>query len=475
MEIMSKEEYLTKRKSKMAFQIVCEEACDEITPISIFFNLEGKNKFLLESNYFKSLKGRYSYVGANPYAVIRGFKDYVELMEEGTLIRLEGKFLDIAKKMLKKNQVERSKYSFSGGAVGYVGYDIIKQYEIISNSNPDELEIPEGVLMFYKKVICYDHINNKVIYIYNVFPEDNLSFEEISEEIKRLSEQVKNNKGLHELKESKIPKNISSNYKKEEFCEMVERAKEFIRRGDIFQVVLSQRFTIDIDEEPFNVYRRLRSKNPSPYLFYMDFGNFKITGSSPESLVSVYGDKVVTNPIAGTRPRGKNEEEDLSLKKELMEDEKEIAEHSMLLDLARNDIGKISDFGTVRVDKLMEVEMYSHVMHIVSEVSGTLQRNCDCFDALRTCIPAGTVSGAPKIRAMQIIDELEKVKRGCYAGAAGYFSFDGGMDMCIAIRTLIIKGNKAYAQAGGGIVYDSVPEQEYEESMNKSRILKEVI
>ncbi|AAK81100.1 anthranilate synthase component 1 [Clostridium acetobutylicum] len=472
---ISEEQFNDNKKLKKAFQVIYEENGDEITPISLFYNLEGKNKFLLESNLFSESKGRYSFIGANPYAIIKGFSNNTEIIRNGYVKKVEDKFLKVARKLTEEGKIEKSKYPFCGGGVGYVGYDIIKQYEKIPSLNEDDLKIPDAILMFYKKIICYDHVKNSIVYIYNVFREDDKSYKEIKQELFELSEISKKTREMHKLPESHNPANISSNFTKDEFCKMVKKAQEYIVKGDIFQMVPSQRFVMDIDERPFNVYRRLRGKNPSPYLFYIDFNDFQVTGSSPESLVCVFKDRVITNPIAGTRPRGKNEQEDIKLKSELINDEKEIAEHSMLLDLARNDIGKISEFGTVTVDKFMEVELYSHVMHIVSKVSGRLKKEYDCFEALKSCLPAGTVSGAPKIRAMEIIDELENTKRGCYAGAVGYFSYDGNMDTCIAIRTLVIKEGKAYAQAGGGVVYDSIPENEYEESMNKSQILKEVI
>ncbi|URZ08242.1 anthranilate synthase component I [Clostridium felsineum] len=472
---ISKEQFKAKKRMGKAFQVIYEENGDELTPISIFYNIKGEKKFLLESNLFSRTNGKYSFIGAKPYAVIKGYSNYTEICKNERIEKIKDRFLEVARRFTEEGKIEKNKYSFSGGGVGYVGYDVIKQYEKISGNNKDDLNIPEAILMFYKIIICYDHVKNNVVYIYNVFEDDNKTYEEIKKEFFELSENLKNNKEMHELPESKTPANITSNFTKDEFCEMVKKAQEYIVKGDIFQMVPSQRFAMDITEKPFNVYRRLRSKNPSPYLFYIDFGDFQITGSSPESLVCVFDDTVITNPIAGTRPRGKDEEEDIRLKNELINDEKEIAEHSMLLDLARNDIGKISEFGTVNVDKFMEIELYSHVMHIVSKVSGTLKKEYDCFEALKSCLPAGTVSGAPKIRAMEIIDELENTKRGCYAGAVGYFSYDGNMDTCIAIRTLVIKGGKAYAQAGGGVVYDSIPENEFEESMNKSKILKEVI
>ena len=279
----------------------------------------------------------------------------------------------------------------------------------------------------------------------------------------------------YELKEADKNKKLQFNMTKEKFCSLVEKAKDHIKSGDIFQVVLSQRLKFKTSAEPFDVYRRLRSKKPSPYLFYIDFGDFQAAGSSPESLVTVNGDKVKTNPIAGTRIRGKNPEEDIKLKAELLEDEKEKAEHVMLVDLGRNDIGRISEFGTVKLDRFMEVDFYSHVMHIVSMVSGKLKKPLTCFDALSSCLPVGTVSGAPKIRAMEIIDELEETKRGIYAGAVGYFSYNGNMDTCIAIRTILFKDGYAYVQAGAGIVCDSVPESEYMETLNKAMAMKEVI
>lgn len=472
---ISEKEFNDKRKLKKPFQVTYEENGDEITPISIFYNICGEKKFLLESNILKDVKGRYSFIGRNPYAVVKGFKGYTTIEKDGFSERINEKFLSVAKKFTEKGKVEESQYPFSGGGMGYVGYDIIKQYEKVPDENRDDLKIPDAVVMFYKTVICYDHMKNNIVYIYNVFPEDKISYEEVKKELGSLSDIARSNKVMHKLPERHASSKITSNFTKSEFCEMVEKAQKYIVKGDIFQMVPSQRFTMEIKDTPFNIYRRLRTKNPSPYLFYIDFGDFQITGSSPESLVSVFGNIVATNPIAGTRPRGKDKEEDIKLKNELINDEKEIAEHSMLLDLARNDIGKISEFGTVTVDKFMEVEFYSHVMHIVSKVSGKLKKEYDCFEALKSCIPAGTVSGAPKIRAMEIIDELENTKRGCYAGAVGYFSYDGNMDTCIAIRTLVIKDGKAHAQAGGGVVYDSVPENEYEESMNKSEILKEVI
>lgn len=308
---------------------------------------------------------------------------------------------------------------------------------------------------------------------YCYLEDDSKTYEEVTEYLKSMEKKLSRQK-IHKMQET-YRKEYTSNTTKEEYMAMVEKGKEYILKGDIFQVVLSQRFQSYYEGEAFEIYRRLRAKNPSPYLFYIDFEDFQVIGSSPESLVSVNRGKVTTVPIAGTRKRGKDEREDLLLKEELLKDEKERAEHLMLVDLSRNDIGKVSNIGSVKVERFMEVELYSKVMHIVSKVSGLLRDDLTYLDALKSCLPAGTLSGAPKIRAMEIIDELEKGKRGLYGGAIGYFSFNGNMDTCIAIRTVICKGNKAYVQAGAGIVYDSDPESEYYESYNKALGILEVI
>ncbi|AST59232.1 anthranilate synthase component I [Thermoanaerobacterium thermosaccharolyticum] len=302
------------------------------------------------------------------------------------------------------------------------------------SKNIDEIGIPDAYFMFYKEFICYDHFKHTVSVIYNVFSDDDETYDSIEKKLNLMIENIKNNVKSHELPPKSDVVSVESNFTLKEFCNIVEKAKEYIKNGDIFQVVPSQRLKIETKSKPFDIYRRLRSTNPSPYMFYIDFEDFQLIGSSPESLVSVFGDKVTTNPIAGTRRRGKCEEEDLKLKEELLNDEKERAEHVMLVDLGRNDIGKVSEFGSVKLDRFMEVDFYSHVMHIVSKVSGILKKGFTAFDALIACLPAGTVSGAPKIRAMEIIDELENVSRSFYAGSVGYFSFNGNMDMCIAIR-----------------------------------------
>jgi anthranilate synthase component 1 len=358
---------------------------------------------------------------------------------------------------------------------------MVRNYEQIGEARPDEIKIPDMHLLFTKEVIAYDHARQKIKIIVNVpvIADSKKSYEqallrlmEIKAEIKamrkeEISLKVKCSKSVNPI--------IKSNETKKSFMEKVLKAKAFIKNGDVFQVVLSQRLQVETGLPPFEIYRILRGLNPSPYLFYMDFGGYQLIGSSPELLVKTANGKVETCPIAGTRPRGKNEKEDRIFAEGLLKDEKELAEHRMLIDLARNDIGKISEFGTVVLSSLMQVKKYSHVMHIVSNVEGKLKADCNAYDALLACMPAGTVSGAPKKRAMQIIDALEGTKRGAYAGAAGYFSFDGSMDMGITIRTMVLKDGIGYIQAGAGIVADSDPEGEYEETMRKAQALIQTI
>jgi len=473
---LSEKEFKNHKKVGKIFPLFLKVNADQLTPISIYYSLKGEKKFLLETVYSEGVIGRYSFIGADPYLEIKSYGEDIVITKNSKIKKYKGRVLDYVKEhMDPQYEAAGLSTSFAGGAVGYVGYDVIRQYEKLPLINKDEINVPETYLMFYKTFICYDHFEHKMSIVYNVLPGDEEEYEIIVSKLKTLDSMVKENSGVYEFKEADINKELQSNVTKDKFCSLVEKAKEYIKAGDIFQVVLSQRLKFKTSSNPFDVYRRLRSKNPSPYLFYIDFGDFQTAGSSPESLVTVNGDTVRTNPIAGTRTRGKNFEEDIKLKTELLEDEKEKAEHIMLVDLGRNDIGRISEFGTVKLDRFMEVDFYSHVMHIVSMVSGKLKKNLTCFDALSSCLPVGTVSGAPKIRAMEIIDELEESKRGIYAGAVGYFSYNGDMDTCIAIRTILFKDEYAYVQAGAGIVYDSVPECEYMETLNKAMGMKEVI
>ncbi|ADD02686.1 anthranilate synthase component I [Thermoanaerobacter italicus Ab9] len=472
---ISKEDFCEHKKRGYVFPVYVEINGDELTPINIFYSLEGKNKFLLESANGGTNWGRYSFIGKDPYLLILSYNRDIKIITDKEEHK-KGMVLEEIKNVLQLNYNPLGlDIPFVGGAVGYVSYDTIRLYERLPDKNPDEINIPDVYFMFYKSFICYDHFKHRIYIVYNVYPDEDVEYEEVLQEINGLLQEIKStNKEFHDLSPQE-EKEVNYNFTKKEFCQIVKKAKEYIEKGDIFQVVLSQRLKARVNSHPFEVYRRLRSKNPSPYLFYIDFGDFQLLGSSPESLVSVFGDKVTTNPIAGTRRRGKDEEEDLRLKEELLKDEKERAEHVMLVDLGRNDIGKVSEFGSVKIERFMEVDFYSHVMHIVSTVSGKLKRGLTAFDALIACLPAGTVSGAPKIRAMEIIDELENVRRSFYAGAVGYFSYNGNMDMCIAIRTILFKEGYAYVQAGAGIVYDSIPEIEYYETLNKAMALKEVL
>lgn len=470
------QQFQEKKKMGKIFPVYVQMNGDELTPVNIFYKQKGHYKFLLESASLKGEGGRYSFIGKNPYLRLLSRGEAITIYKGEETLLAKGKILNYAKKYLT-NSYEKGDLDipFVGGAIGYVGYDVIRQYEKLPDENQDELKSPEAYLMYYKEFICYDHFNHNVMIIHNVLPEEDESYEHIVDKLNEDIETLVQEDIKHELKELKKSDKILSNFDKAEYCNIVDKAKNYIKAGDIFQVVLSQRLKIENVAPPFDVYRRLRRKNPSPYMFFIDFEEFQLVGASPESLVTVENGKVSTNPIAGTRPRGADPKEDELLKIELLKDEKELAEHLMLVDLGRNDIGRISEFGSVKLDKFLEVDLFSHVMHIASKVSGSLKSEFSCFDALSSCLPVGTVSGAPKIRAMEIIDELENVRRGIYSGAVGHFSYDGNMDTCIAIRTIILKDNFAYVQAGAGIVYDSVPEKEYEETLNKSMALREVL
>lgn len=446
---------------------------DMETPISIFQKYVGDELgFLLESKDLKDVtKGRYSFISKNPFGRLI-YKDSKIMFNDEEIKNI--RFMDFFKEKLDEIEVENNeKLPFVGGAYGTMAYDIIREFENIPNNNPDELKVPDSDMFFVREGVIYDHYHEKITIVILV---------EEGEEKKGIArlEEIKN-----EIFDSKVKisfpqrnssvKPVYSNTTKDEYMKMVEKSKEYIREGDIFQVVLSQRWSMEQDMHPFEIYRVLRSTNPSPYLFYFNFGDYKVAGSSPEMLVEMKNNRVKNCPIAGTRKRGKNFKEDIEIAKEMLEDPKERAEHVMLVDLARNDMGRIAEVGSVEVTEFMEVQNYSHVMHIVSLVEGNKEENQDVFSVLGSFLPAGTLSGAPKIRAMEIIDELEKTKRGVYGGAVGYFSFDSNMDTCIAIRTMIIKNNRIYMQAGAGLTINSVPELEYEECVNKVKVLIEAL
>jgi anthranilate synthase component I len=444
---------------------------DTLTPISIFKKISGKKKFLLESSLKHENSGRYSMIGADPVLEIKGYNGENHIITNDGVEVVEGRTLDIVKNLLPQYQHKEANFPFVGGAVGYVGYDSIRQYENIGPQLDTELSMPDIHLMFYEQVIIYDHLEQKVFLAASPILKKTTT-EQLVQQNEKRKEELQAKSYIEEPKGANLS-SFKASTSKEKFIENVKIAKEYISKGDIFQVVLSQRMHANFTGDPFSFYRKLRITNPSPYMYYLDFEDYVVAGSSPESLVKAKQSLVITNPIAGTRPRGKNDVEDLQLEKDLINDEKELAEHRMLVDLGRNDLGKICKFGSVDVHKYMAIEKYKHVMHLVSEVSGELAQNQQSADALISCLPAGTVSGAPKIRAMEIINELETEKRGVYSGAIGYFSVNGNMDFALAIRTMLIKDNTAYIQAGAGIVYDSIPEKEYEETIHKLKTFLE--
>ncbi|SFA91654.1 MULTISPECIES: anthranilate synthase component I [unclassified Bacillus (in: firmicutes)] len=449
------------------FPLVFEIQGDHLTPITIMKKLSGEKKFLLESSHKHQENGRFSFIGADPTIELKSFGKEVEVIkEEGGRTTFIGNPLDITKEMLSHKRKLDCSVPFVGGAVGYVGYDIARHFENIGNLLNDPLNMPDVHLMFYEVIIAFDHLEQKILIIGN--PLENSTLECIGKKMQMRKEQIEapfTEPVGDESEKGKFVPYIS----KELFMERVKEAKKYIESGDLFQIVLSQRMKAKFKGDPFQFYRKLRIQNPSPYMFFVDFGEYTLAGSSPESLVKVEGRTVYTNPIAGTKKRGRDKQEDEFLENELRTDPKEIAEHRMLVDLGRNDLGKVCEFGTVSVNKYMQVEKFKHVMHIVSEAQGQLREGLNALDALASCLPAGTVAGAPKIRAMQLINDIEESKRGVYGGAIGYISADGNMDFALAIRTMLVKGDEAYIQAGAGIVYDSDPEQEYEETINKLR------
>ncbi|MFC1872164.1 anthranilate synthase component I [Chloroflexota bacterium] len=449
-----------------------EIIADMETPVSAFLKVKGAGfAFLLESVEGGQRMARYSVIGVDPYETLSvnthddvdTFKAVAERMRQYRVVVVEG--------------LPR----FSGGAVGYFAYETINRIEDLPSPEADRLELPEAVFMFVDTLLVFDHVMHKIKVISHVKLDGDIekSYREavakIDRLIMRLETPLAGRKNLGGSLENYETSPITSNFTAEAFGTAIDKIKQYITEGEAIQVVLSQRLCQPTAAEPFNVYRALRSINPSPYMFFLDFNDYQIVGTSPEILVRVEDGLVMTRPLAGTRPRGSDSAEDTALERELVADEKERAEHVMLVDLGRNDIGRVAEPGSVVVSELMNVERYSHVMHMVTNVQGKLEEGLTAFDAMRACFPAGTVSGAPKIRAMEIIAELEPEKRGPYAGAVGYFSFTGNMDMAIAIRTMILKGGKAYVQAGCGVVHDSVSEKEYEETMNKARALLKAI
>jgi anthranilate synthase component 1 len=454
------------------------------TPVSAFLRVaaEEPQSFLLESVEGGEKVGRYTFIGVRPYRTVVARGRSLVIRERGTTRSLDGDVFALLKEMLGGHKPARvaGLPPFTSGAVGFFAYDVVRQIEHLPELAVDDLGVPDACLMFFDEVLAFDHVRKQILLMVTADltrQKPAAAYKDAKERMqrfeKRLARPIPKAKGA--APRGKLL--VTSHTLKKDFLAAVARIKEYIAAGDIFQAVLSQRFEVKPGVEPFSVYRALRIVNPSPYLYFLRFdlgGPPKspltcLIGSSPELLVRVQQRNVQYRPIAGTRPRGASEEEDLRVEQELLANEKERAEHVMLVDLGRNDLGRVCEYGTVKVKSLMHVERYSHVMHIVSALEGQLRKGLSAVDAFCACFPAGTLSGAPKIRAMEIIEELEPTRRGTYGGSVFYADFSGNFDSCIAIRSMFLKGDQGYIQAGGGIVADSVPEEEYEESVNKAK------
>ena len=486
-----KETFLSTAKDRNILTVYRKILADIETPISAFQKI-GVNGFsyLLESAEGGDKLARYSFIGIDPFLIFQSKDTRIETITKEKKEAHEDNPFQFLRRLSADFKVAPTEGlpRFFGGGVGYFGYDLVRFIEELPNNTRDDLAIPDCMLMYAGTMVVFDHLTHQMWIIVNIpIKEDGLSKEQIYEQdikqIEGVNSKLKDSDSRSSYDQEEPDKDIKrressltqSNVTREEFIEKVKKAREYIMAGDAFQIVLSQRLSRKTNESPFKIYRSLRSLNPSPYMYYLNYGEIQVVGASPEPLVRLTGDLVESKPLAGTRHRGKNNQEDSALEKDMLGDEKEKAEHTMLVDLARNDLGRICRPGTVRVTQFMTVEKFSHVMHLVSEVEGKIQPDKDAFDVLEACFPAGTVSGAPKVRAMEIIDELESHYRGPYAGAVGYIGFNGNMDTCITIRTIIFKGKQAYIQAGAGIVYDSVPEKEYTETLNKAQALFKAI
>jgi len=492
-------EFVELAKQGNVIPVFAEFIADGETPVSAFKKLDcGGYSFLFESTEKNDVSGRFSFIGVDPRVVMQSHGREVRIIDREKEHRLQinlGPVDEVRKLMSRYQFVSRSELPrFAGGAVGFIGYEAIHFFEPKVPLPPqDVLGLPEALLMIPSALLIFDHRLRSLKIVLNAFLDDgeieivySRAMESINEIARKLAQPTQ--LPLVPIAENELQsvgkdapagaahRPYQSNFEPEDFKRAVNRAKEYIVAGDIFQVVLSQRFESSFRGTPLDFYRCLRFINPSPYMFCLNFGGeFSLVGSSPEMHVRLTGDTVEIRPIAGTRPRGVTLAQDETNAAELLADPKERAEHIMLVDLARNDVGRVAEFGSVRVTEFMQIERYSHVMHIVSNVIGRLRNSCGVFDAVRATFPAGTVSGAPKIRAMQIISELEKTRRGCYAGAIGYFGFDGNFDSCIALRCAVLKNQHAYFQAGAGIVADSDPQREYEETVNKARAMMKAL
>ncbi len=485
------EDFREKAKSGNTIPVYRSILADMETPVSAFYKLMPDNyAFLLESVEGGENLARYSFLGSQPSVLFhsKGHQVTIEYLEKGeTLVQeYEDPLRALEELMQNYRPVHNEELpNFHGGAVGYMSYDMVRFVEELPDSTEDELQLPDCFFMIAEMLLIFDHVNHQIQVVANAHIDGDVddAYAEALAKIEALVEKLTapaeaplhRNSGVPQEQYDEIISNPESNFTKSDYEAAVRRAKEYIAAGDIIQVVPSQRFSCPVSVDAFEIYRALRMINPSPYMYFLKFNDFDIVGASPEMMVRVEDGIVQTVPIAGTRPRGTTPEEDRELEQTLLSDPKERAEHVMLVDLGRNDLGRVCEYHTVEVTDLMIVERFSHVMHIVSHVIGRLREDLTAFDVLRACLPAGTLSGAPKIRAMEIIDELEPTRRSTYGGTVGYFSFSGSADTAITIRTAVIKDNTAYVQAGGGVVADSVPETEYYETMSKARAMLSAI
>ncbi len=476
----SKQEFLGLAKQGNLIPVFREVTADTETPISIFKKVAtGSESFLLESVEGGERWGRYSFIGHRPQLLVKARGDQIELIRNGEQCgRFRASPLDYLRKLMGTFRAVSlpGLPRFYGGLVGYLSYDTVRFIEDLPTLKPDVVGMPDAAFMMPNQVIIYDNLTQTIKVVSNIYVPEYINhaaaydqaLTQIDETLKLLNGPAPSSKPRKGPEKELM---LEANMERGRFEEMVRRAKQYIQDGEAIQVVLSQRFHTDLTSDPFDIYRALRRVNPSPYMYYLDYDGDIVVGASPEVLVRLEDGRVALRPIAGTRPRGNTAEEDRRLEEELRADPKERAEHVMLVDLGRNDAGRVATVGTVEVTDLMVVEYYSHVMHLVSHVEGDLAPDKDMFDVLRASFPAGTVSGAPKVRAMEIIDELEPTRRGLYAGAVGYFCFSGNMDFCITIRTLLVRNGRVYLQVGAGIVADSVPEREYQETVDKGKAL----
>jgi len=457
---------------------------DLLTPVSAYLRLARDARYacLLESVEGGEKIARYTFVGANPAEVFR-YREGACVLESNHHTNWQRvRPMEYLRNLVQRYRAVRvpGLPPLVSGAIGYFAYDMVRQFEKLPDTVRDDLALDDAVMMFYLGLVAFDHVQHRVWIVRSVFTEGSgtlkAKYDAAAREIAAMRKLLERPLPAETARRKKprtkraSPK-FTSNFSKRKFLAAIRKCKQYIRAGDAFQIVLSQRFEARLRGDPFEIYRALRVVNPSPYMYFLKLGDVAVAGSSPEMLVKVQGREAFYHPIAGTLPRGRDEAEDQRNEAKLVADPKERAEHIMLVDLGRNDLGRVSECGSVRVAKLMEVERYSHVLHLVSSLRSTLRPDVDCFDALAACFPAGTLTGAPKIRAMEIIDELEPTRRGVYGGAILYLDFSGNLDSCIAIRTLVVKNGNAYVQAGAGLVADSVPAREYEETVNKAKAL----